>query len=69
MYAAAQVQEEFMAYEDFKVKFIEPIRRGQEREASSSDKGQMTKKLGILQTETAVGACGAAVGCSGLLGF
>jgi hypothetical protein len=55
------VQEEFMLYEDFKVKFIEPIRRGQEREATPGDKGQMTKKLGILQTETAVGGSGAAV--------
>jgi hypothetical protein len=58
IYAAVQVQEEFMSYEEFKAKFIEPIRKGQERDATPSDKGQMTRKLGILQTETAVGSGG-----------
>lgn len=45
-----------MPFSKFKMKFIEPIQAGQARDATPSQKGQMTKKLGVLQVETQVGA-------------
>lgn len=53
--AAIQVQEEFMTFNKFEVKFIRPIQAGQARDAASWEKGLMTKRLGVLQVETQVG--------------
>jgi hypothetical protein len=51
-----QVQEDYMDQASFEKKFVEPINRGQARDATPAHKGQMTKKLSILQAETAVSA-------------
>jgi hypothetical protein len=49
-----QVQPEFMNAADFKKKFIDPIKAGQERDATPAHKRTMTMRLSLLQTKTAV---------------
>jgi hypothetical protein len=61
-----QVQEFFMPHPDFKAKFIEPITRGQARDASPSEKAHATRRLSLLHDETAVSAgcgCGSRLEC------
>ena len=50
----SQVQPDFMDYTAFKKKFIDVIKAGQQRDATGSQKGQMTRKLSVLQDTTAV---------------
>lgn len=53
-----QVQPEFMDAAEFKAKYIDPIKAGQERDATPHQKGQMTRRLSVLQDTTAVsGGC------------
>jgi hypothetical protein len=50
-----QVQD-FMPYDTFRDKFINPIKAGQAREATAPERRMMSRRLGVLQDETAVGA-------------
>lgn len=55
-----------MFYNDFKTKYADVIKKGQERDATPHEKGLMTRRLAVLQTETAVSwrgptACGCIV--------